>query len=161
MGHVSMLLSFCAFAIFVSALLLAAVTDAKTHQIPNIAHLLLLTAGVLNLLACGLSLHSIVSALFGLFLGGFPLLILAILRGTVGGGDVKLAASGGFALGWLGSYLALMAALIGFVLFALIHRPKKKGRGTDRTQPLPFAPFYAAGIGMYLLFAVIRYSFSL
>jgi len=154
------LLSYGALAMFVSALLLAAVADAKTRKIPNAVHFLLLIAGVLNILTGGPTMHGIVSALLGMFLGGFPLFILALLRKTIGGGDVKLAASAGFALGWLGSYLALIAALIGFVLFGLFHLPGKKEK--DEALPLPFAPFYAAaGIGVYLMFAVLRHSLIL
>jgi leader peptidase (prepilin peptidase)/N-methyltransferase len=96
------------------------------------------------------------------FLAGFPLFILALWRKTIGGGDVKLAASAGFALGWLGSYLALIAALIGFVLNALFHQPRKRAKETGVALSLPFAPFYAAaGIGVFLLFAILRHSLVL
>lgn len=143
------------FALFITALLIAAASDVKTRQIPNAAPLLLLAAGLLNLFSGGPFLYHIISALLGLFLGGFPLLILAIFRGTIGGGDVKLAASAGFVLSWLGSYLALMTALIAFVTFAAIYRPTKKGKTAALT--LPFAPFYAAaGIGAFVLPAILK-----
>lgn len=142
-------------ALFIAALLLAAVSDVKMRRIPNAAPLLLLAAGLLNLFSGGPFLHHILSALLGLFLGGFPLLVLAIFRGTIGGGDVKLAASAGFALGWLGSYLALMAALIAFVLFAVLYRPAKKEK---TALALPFAPFYAtAGFAIFVLLTIIRH----
>jgi leader peptidase (prepilin peptidase)/N-methyltransferase len=154
---IGFLLSFGALTLFVAALLIAAVSDAKTREIPNAAPLLLLIGGVLNILAGGPLLRGIVSALLGLILGGFPLFILALVRKTIGGGDVKLAASAGFVLGWLGSYLTLMVALIGFVLFGLFHLPGK--RENDTAQPLPFAPFYAGGCFIILiLFAVFRHS---
>jgi leader peptidase (prepilin peptidase)/N-methyltransferase len=157
---IGFLLSYGALTLFIAALLIAAVSDAKTREIPNSAPLLLLIAGVLNILTGGPSLHGIVSALLGMFLGGFPLFILALWRKTIGGGDVKLAASAGFALGWLGSYLALIAALIGFVLFGLFHLPGKKEK--DEALPLPFAPFYAAaGFGAFLFFAILRHSLVL
>lgn len=146
---VNIFFAYGSLALFVAALLLAAVSDVKTRRIPNAAPLLLLAAGLLNLFSGGSFLYHILSALLGLFLGGFPLLVLAIFRGTIGGGDVKLAASAGFALGWLGSYLALMAALIAFVLFAVLYRPAKKNQAA---LTLPFAPFYAAaGIGAFVL----------
>jgi leader peptidase (prepilin peptidase)/N-methyltransferase len=148
--------------LFVAALLVAAVSDAKTRLIPNVVPFLLLVTGALDLLARALTVQSIVSALLGMFLGGFPLFILAIFRGTIGGGDVKLAATAGFALGWLGSYVALMAALIGFVLFGLFHLPGKKAKENDVALLMPFAPFYAvAGIGVCLLSFVFRHSLTL
>lgn len=151
----NILFAYDAFTLFIVALLIAAVSDVKTRQIPNVAPLLLLTAGLLNLFSGGPNLHGILSALLGLFLGGFPLLILAIFRGTIGGGDVKLAASAGFVLGWLGSYLALMTALTVFVLFAAIYRPIKKEK--KAVLALPFAPFYAvAGISAFILPAIMK-----
>lgn len=67
---------------------------------------------------------------------------------------MKLAASAGFALGWLGSYLALMTALIAFVLFAVLYRPAKKDKAA---LALPFAPFYAAaGIGSFVLPVILK-----
>ena len=154
---IGFLLSYGALTLFIAALLIAAVSDAKTREIPNSAPLLLLIAGALNILAGGPTVHGIVSALLGMFLGGFPLFILALWLKAIGGGDVKLAASAGFALGWLGSYLALIAALIGFVLFGLFHLPGKKEK--DEALPLPFAPFYAAaGFGVFLIFSVFRHS---
>lgn len=149
----NILFPYSVFTLFIAALLFAAVFDVKTRRIPNTALLLLLAAGLLNLFSGGPFAYHIFSALLGLFFGGFPLLILAILRGTIGGGDVKLAASAGFVLGWLGSYLALMTALIAFVLFAAFYRPEKKGKETA----LPFAPFYAAaGIGALVLPVILK-----
>jgi len=159
---IGFLLSYAVLTLFIAALLIAAVSDAKTREIPNVVHLLLLLAGVLNILLSDPSTHGIVSALLGMFLGGFPLFILALCRKAIGGGDVKLAASAGFALGWLGSYLVLIAALIGFVLNALFHQPRKRAKETGVALSLPFAPFYAAaGIGVFLLFAILRHSLVL
>lgn len=142
------------FVIFTAALVLAAVRDAKTRQIPNLVPILLLAAGIVNLFAFGPPLYRLPSALIGSFLGGFPLLILALFRGTVGGGDVKLTAGAGFSLGWLSSYLALMAALIAFVLYGCFRRPKDK---KEKAPVLPFAPFYAAaGIGAFVLPVILK-----
>ena len=125
------------------ALLWATVSDLKTRTIPNIASLLLLTAGILNLFAIGLTVHNVMYAILGAFLGGFPMLILAVFKGTIGGGDVKLASSSGFVLGWLFSYLVLMAALFMFVLYGCLIWPKKEKVKAPR---LPFAPFYVVAV---------------
>lgn len=137
--HLSLFI--CTAALFIAALLWATTSDLKTRTIPNLASLLLLAAGVLNLFFGGFTIHRLVSALLGIALGGFPLLILALFKGTIGGGDVKLAGSAGFVLGGLLSYLALMAALFAFVIFDCVIRPKKERK---EAPGLPFAPFYAA-----------------
>lgn len=150
--HTMLFLS--SFVLFAAALVLAAVRDAKTRQIPNLVSVLLLAAGIVSLFASGPPLHRLPSALAGAFLGGFPLLILAVFRGAVGGGDVKLTASSGFALGWLSSYLALMTSLIVFVLYGCFRRPKV---GKEKAPVLPFAPFYAAaGIGAFVLPVILK-----
>ena len=127
-------LALAALAIGASALLYAAHADAKTMEIPNRVHPLLLAAGVLRLAAAGFAAPSLISAAVGLLLGGLPLLILALFR-SVGGGDIKLVASAGFALGWWASYLSLM---LGLTVFIVRRRPK------DNSRLAPFAPCYAA-----------------
>lgn len=149
MASVAFLLRCSALTVFFFALIFAAVSDAKARQIPNSAPLLLLLAGVFNILSGGPTTHLIISALLGLFLGGFPLFILALFRSSVGGGDVKLAASAGFVLGGFESYLALIVALIGFVLFGLFRQPVKK---KTKAFSLPFAPFYSASCVCVVLF---------
>lgn len=110
-GQPPFFLLICGMVLFVAGLLIAAVSDAKSREIPNAAPLLLLAAGVLKL-ALVPTVPTVMSALFGAFLGGFPLLILALFSKSIGGGDVKLAATAGLSLGWLGSYLALLLSLI-------------------------------------------------
>ena len=141
MATAHLFLLFCTAILFTSALAMAAISDLKTRTVPNLAALLLLAAGIFNLFAVGLTPRNLVSALLGAAIGGFPLLMIALFRGTIGGGDVKLAASAGFVLGWLLSYLALMAALFAFVLYGCFIQPKKEGK---KASGLPFAPFYTA-----------------
>ncbi|MFT8888967.1 MAG: prepilin peptidase [Ethanoligenens sp.] len=131
------------FMLVALPLIYAGIKDAKTMKIPNRIHLMLLAVGVLHLFAAGFSIHAVLWAALGMFLGGFPLLILAVItKGKcVGGGDVKLAACAGFVFGGLLSYLVLCAALLLFLFGGLIICGAKK-RKLD--TPLPFAPFYAA-----------------
>lgn len=149
MTFIRLLLFFCVAALFLAALLWASVSDLKTRTIPNLVSLLLLAAGVLNLFTDGFSSQRLLSAFAGAAIGFIPLFVMALLKGTIGGGDVKLAASAGFALGWLPSYLTLMTALLMFVLFGCCTMPKKQ----DKEAPgLPFAPFYAAAaLGAFVL----------
>lgn len=149
MAPVHLFLLVCNATLFVSALLMAAISDIKIRTVPNLAPLLLLAAGIFHLLAAVPTTRGLVSALLGAALGGFPLLIMALFRGTIGGGDVKLAASAGFVLGWLPSYVTLMAALFAFVLYGCFIQPKKEGK---KVSILPFAPFYStAAFGAFVL----------
>ncbi len=150
-------LLFCTAVLFTAALSMATISDLKARTVPNLAPLLLLAAGVLNLFATGFSVHRLISVLLGAAIGGFPLLMMALFRGSIGGGDVKLAASAGFVLGWLPSYLALMAALFAFVLYGCFIQPKKD---EEKAPSLPFAPFYAvAAFGAFVLPIIPHLSF--
>lgn len=153
----------CELALFVAGLLTAAVSDAKSREIPNAAPLLLLTAGGLKLVLV-FNMPALLSALLGAFLGGLPLLILALFSHSIGGGDVKLAGSAGLALGWLGSYLALLMGLAGFVLYGGVKCiGKKRGTPDEKENPVfPFAPAYAVGGITVLVFScILRHSLIL
>jgi prepilin signal peptidase PulO-like enzyme (type II secretory pathway) len=63
------------------------------------------------------------------------------MKGGVGGGDVKLAACGGFYLGFADSFGVLFFSLISMLIASVIFiRIKKLPRKTS----LPYAPFYEA-----------------
>lgn len=91
----------------------------------------------------------------GYYLGGFALLggttlLLGLVgRGQIGGGDIKLFALMGLALGWeaglmvlLGSTLMAAAFTVPVVLLRWI-RPNWRGM-----RELPMAPFIALSVGM-------------
>lgn len=160
-GQPPFFLLICELALFLAGLLIAAVSDAKSREIPNVAPLLLLAAGVLKL-ALIPTASALLSALLGTFLGGFPLLMLALFNHSIGGGDVKLAASAGLALGWLGSYIALLVGLAGFMLYGGLKYIRKR-KAPDTTAPaFPFAPAYAVGCAaVIILFCVLRQSLIL
>ena len=83
------------------------------------------------------------SAFVGSAVGFFLLLLIAyISRGGMGGGDIKLFAVLGLALGWKGILLTLMlASLYGSVigLIGLLFGKIKRG------EPFPFGPFIVLG----------------
>lgn len=155
MTAAQLLLFSCVASLFFAGLLPAACSDMKTRTVPNFAPLLLFAAGIVNLFLGAFSIHQLVSALLGAAIGGIPLLIMALCRNSVGGGDVKLAASAGFVLGWLWSYLALMTALFAFVLYVCIIQSKKNEK---KALCLPFAPFYAAAAcGVFILSSLLYF----
>lgn len=144
-----LLLFACTAVLLTAALIWATVSDLKTRTIPNGASLLLLAAGVLNLFVGGFSPPKLLSVLTGAAIGFVPLFVMALFKGTIGGGDVKFAASAGFVLGWLSSELTLTAALFMFVLFGCCTKLKKQNK---KAPSLPFAPFYAAtALGAFVL----------
>lgn len=162
-GQPPFFLLLCELALFLAGLLIAAVSDAKSRKIPNAAPLFLLAAGLLKLVLVPSVIPTLFSSLLGAFLVGFPLLMLALFSHSIGGGDVKLAASAGLALGWLGSYLALLIGLAGFMLYGGMKHVGKRKAPEDTTAPaFPFAPAYAVGCAAVLIFScVLRHSLIL
>lgn len=152
-----LLLFSCTVSLFFAGLLPAAYSDMKTRTIPNFSSLFLVMAGILHLLADGFSVQKLLSALLGAIIGGFPLLIMALCRSSVGGGDVKLTASSGFALGWVLSYLSLMAALLAFAFYGCFVQLKKDEK---KALCLPFAPFYAAAACGAFVLSIFLYFLS-
>jgi leader peptidase (prepilin peptidase) / N-methyltransferase len=81
----------------------------------------------------------------GLAFAAFCLILLLISPSGMGMGDVKLAASLGTALAWLGWAALAAGALAGFVLAACYGVALlAAGRATRKTQ-VPFGPFMIAG----------------
>ncbi len=110
------------------------------------------TAALLLTAAAGGHWSSLGRALLGgAAFAAFCLLLLIISPSGLGPGDVKLAASLGLALAWLGWGTLIAGALAGFLLaagygVALLAR----GRGSRKTQ-LPFGPFMIAGTFLALV----------
>ena len=94
------------------------VMDLRTKVIPD----LLTLPGILYaLIAANLwGTPSLLAAVFGAFAGGVVVLLAAIItRGAIGGGDIKLAALLGAALGWKEVLLVLALSQIVAAALAL------------------------------------------
>jgi|GEM_PF-3911628 len=128
-----------------SVLLAAALTDARTGEIPPLCSLAALILGALRLL-CDLSQWQ--TRLIGLVAVAGPLLLLLLLsKGrAIGGGDVKLLAGCGLFLGWK---LILLAFLLACILGSVIHLIRMRFFGAERT--LALGPYLAAGVFVCLL----------
>ncbi|MEW9670847.1 A24 family peptidase [Ammoniphilus sp. 3BR4] len=87
---------------------------------------------------------SYIDYLMGILAGGGLLFLIAIVsRGGMGGGDIKLMAVVGMAIGWKLTLLSFfLASLIGGVIGVLLLVTKK----VKRKEPIPFGPFLAIGI---------------
>jgi leader peptidase (prepilin peptidase)/N-methyltransferase len=83
----------------------------------------------------------------------FCLILFLISPSGMGPGDVKLAASLGTALAWLGWGTLIAGALAGFALAAVYGLALLVRGRADRKTQLPFGPFMIAGTFLALLIA--------
>jgi leader peptidase (prepilin peptidase)/N-methyltransferase len=118
-------------ALFVGALLWAAVEDAKTHHVP-----------VLNMIILALSglIHFSPDNLYGLVLA-LPFYVFAG-RGRGGPGDVWIVAAASLTLGINRGMVGLIIGMTLFTLFVIVVKIMGKA---DRTKGIPLVPFLAPG----------------
>lgn len=144
------------FLVFTWLLLVIAVIDARTRRIPN-ALTYPLTPVLVVLLVLAALLEGDPAAALRVVLGGLAafcaLLALALIspRG-MGMGDVKLAASIGAALGYLGWGHVLLGLFVGFLYGGLTAIVLLLARRRTRRDLLPFGPYLAAGALTAVLF---------
>lgn len=117
------------------ALTIAGVCDWMTYEIPDALHIFIAMAGLIGLQP--------LSALWGTLLVPLPFLIAAVKTGKIGGGDVKLMAASGFAIGVTKGLWMMVWGLCFGILWN-----KAYGRGEKR---IPLAPFLAAGCFLTLV----------
>lgn len=130
--------------IFLVVLCIASVSDWKKRRIPGWITVLLLLPGVLACTGDCSCETGVREALTGLLTGAAFLLIPAIIiRGAVGGGDIKLMGASGFFLGpeWgmTGLFLGLLIAVI-YGIAGLVSGKRK------RKEAIPLGPFLAFGL---------------
>lgn len=123
------------YILLCGALMIAGACDAATYEIPDFLHLLVAMAGLIA--------FQPIPALLGFLLVPLPFLIAAVKTDKIGGGDVKLMAVSGFALGVTGGMWMMIWGLAFGVLWNASFRREKKS--------LPLAPFLAFGCFMTLL----------
>lgn len=141
------LVSLCTL-LFLTMLLVVALVDLYTMEIPNGFVLAVLAVGILSVFA--VPELSLLARLIGLFVVSVPMLLIALLvPGGFGGGDIKLMAACGVYLGW---QQTLLSAFIGILLggiygvFLLLTKRKKA-----RDQ-FAFAPFLCVGMALCCFF---------
>lgn len=119
-------------------LLAAAFSDLEKREIPDVLSVSLLFLGFLF---WGVSGHWTVPVLGTLACGGLPLVLALIYPEKMGGGDAKLALGAGAVLGPVAGAMALGAASVGGLVWALCFGRKQ----------VPFAPFLFGGAVFALL----------
>lgn len=126
--------------------------DARTHRLPNRIVLPALAAS-LTLVAVDALVTWRTTALIGalagmLILGGFYLVLRAMSRGGIGGGDMKLAALIGLVLGWHGWQVLVIGAAAAFVLGALYALALMALRRANRSTRIAFGPWMIIGAAL-------------
>lgn len=116
-------------------LLLAGACDAATYEIPDFLSLLIAMVGLAG--------FQILPALLGFILVPLPFLIAAVKTDRIGGGDVKLMAASGFALGVTGGIWMMIWGLSMGLSWNAAFRHNKPS--------IPLAPFLAFGCFMVLI----------
>lgn len=79
------------------------------------------------------------------FLAAMPLLLAALFLGGIGGGDIKLVAAAGLALGFHKSMTAVMLGFSALLVFHTIHTLIQKLRIKNTRNAYPLAPFLSFG----------------
>ena len=121
--------------LFLALLLAEAVSDARTREVPDALHGLILLAAL-----PGREWSELPGMLAGALCAG-GLFLAAALRsgGRLGGADVKLAAASGFFLGAGPALAGLCAGLMAAVLAERVRGNRKEG--------FPLIPYLAPGLG--------------
>lgn len=128
-------------AVYASALIICSATDVLAYRVPNVVTYPV----IIFALAAGMTLSGadrLDVVLGGLFFGGLLLLPSLLAGGAMGMGDVKLALFVGFALGFGLVIPAMLLMALGggaAAIFLLVTRVR------GRRDPIPYAPFIAAG----------------
>ena len=131
--------------LFFSLLMIASYTDIRRREIPDAIPMLIALISLLNFK---------LTNQFGIVIG-LPFLIAAMLvKGSIGGGDIKLTGSAGMVLGfWKGIYgLILGLSLLVLFYVLLILGAEIRKRQVARNLPLPLAPFL--GIGFMIIYFI-------
>lgn len=132
--------------------------DHKVKKIPNQFMLILLAVravGVVFDVICApdQAVKVLSSALLGMFIGGFIILIcMLISRGGIGAGDMKLFGVIGFYFGVAGIIQVMMYSLLfsAFFSIGMLIARKAKLKST-----LAMAPFIFLGLSLFLIFLMM------
>jgi leader peptidase (prepilin peptidase)/N-methyltransferase len=121
--------------------------DIDTQEIPDRMHIVLLGLGICAVFA--MPEVALMSRIIGIFAVSVPMILLdLIVKGSFGGGDIKLCAACGFLLGWRALLVGTFIAVIGGGVYGVfLLATKKKGRKAH----FAFGPFLALGMAVGLL----------
>jgi|GEM_PF-353551 len=137
-------MSMAALTLFLVSAVLVMITviDAYTQMIPPVLNIILGALGLLSILT--IPGMSVAERVIGFFCISVPMfLIVLLVPGGFGGGDIKMMAASGILLGWKGNLAAFFIGLIiGGVYGAFLLISGKKGR----KEHFAFGPCLSIGI---------------
>jgi leader peptidase (prepilin peptidase)/N-methyltransferase len=136
---------FCAYA---AILITLSFIDLDTQEIPDRFHIMILCLGIASVFA--IPGPGIAQRLIGAACISLPMLVLALLTGGFGMGDIKLVAASGFLVGWQAS---LVAALIGCITAAAAAAVLIALKKRSRKDKIAFGPYLAMGFFVAALYA--------
>ena len=139
-------LEFLEYIIILSILIAIFMIDYKHYIIPNGMNLLIflvtLVFLIVGIITGDKDLSDVLFRFYGLLLGGGFFLLIAIITGAMGGGDIKLMAALGFLFGFTQTLvLIFFSFIIGGLLSGLLLVLKLK----KRKDHIPFGPFICIG----------------
>lgn len=146
----SVIISITAIAVYIGSLVWASVSDVKTGKIPLLSCILPLITATISIITKQISIWA---ALAGFLI--IPLILLLTTcfgkRDFICGGDIKLIAGAGAAIGVTLSCVSLMIACIASLIVEQGIKKKKKD------EPTKFGPYIALGYTLMLLLTQILY----
>jgi leader peptidase (prepilin peptidase)/N-methyltransferase len=143
--------------VFSAVLVIIALIDMDTMEIPDVFHFIILGLAIISILIIK---GNLLDHLIGGLIISLPFFLIAYLTQGLGGGDIKLVAVSGLLLGIqpvvVGSLIGIILGGI-FASFLLI--AKKKGA----KAMMPFGPFLCIGLYIAFLFgtSIFQWYFSL
>jgi len=138
-----------------SLLIIIAFIDIDTMEISDTLQILLLIIALCTLFISPLPW---LDHLIGLFIISLPFLLIALITGAMGGGDIKLIAVGGLLLGYQAVLVAFfIASVSGGIYASYLLIFKHKGRKTM----VAFGPFICLGIYFAYLYGFQLYTLYL
>ena len=128
-------------------LVIIAWTDWRIKRIPNSCVLGVLASGIISIWI--FSEISLMQRMTGCFCISIPLLVLAcLIPGSIGGGDVKLLAAGGFLFGMRGIWNAFVMGIMSAGAYCIIVLFLKMA---GRKSEIALGPFLCIGMVIEIL----------
>ena len=136
------------FLLFLTA---CAVADINAGIVPDLIVILIAVLAVVKFLVTEpFSINTVIPYLIGAVCVSVPMLLLAlIIKGSFGGGDIKLMAAAGLYLGWKYTVAGVAVGLFAAGLYGIYLLIRKKAGPKSK---LRLAPFLAYGLGAATLF---------
>ncbi len=130
---------FLIYALLASLVMVIAVIDIKTMEVPDELIIFGLIVGVpIASYQIIIQNNTIISHILGFVVGGGLFLLIAVITNAMGGGDIKLMAVIGL---WVGLPKVLLITLLSFVVGAVISIFLLVFKIKGRKDFIPFVPF--------------------